>query len=208
MSLIRQKNPKAIFSATLDKFLDYDAAGKEFNIRFLDGDGTEKHRDSPPMSLSKGLITFSKRAAMTDEDFINEFKKRFMFVTAKYRYPKPNKNKEKDDKNQKIEYSTDYNNQVRIIAFEDSIDAIWQIKTDRKTHKSRLELVSAYNPFKKCFPSKIEAGYWPDGHFFYDLAPLNDSETLRKLVRQIERIKSNGHHEMNLAKRQGAQLSE
>ena len=63
------------------------------------------------MSLPRGLITFSKfkttvtnklssRDTLTEDEFVEEFKKRFMFIA---------------------------DNRLRIIAFEDSMDAVWEI---------------------------------------------------------------------------------
>ena len=106
------------------------------------------------MSLPKGLITFSKfQTTMTDkpsssntlseDEFVEEFKKRFMFIA---------------------------DNRLRIIAFEDSMDAVWEINENQE-----LELISAYCPLKRCFPSRIEQGFLPDNHFFYDLEILDES---------------------------------
>jgi hypothetical protein len=95
------------------------------------------------MSLPKGLITFSKRQTLTEDEFVEEFKKRFMFIA---------------------------DNRLRIISFEDSMDAVWEINEHQE-----LELISAYCPFKSCFPSRIEKGFLADNHFFYDLEILDGS---------------------------------
>ena len=173
---MRQKNPKAIFSPSLDKFLDYDSVEQEFVIRDLTG---SDERNTKLMSLPKGLITFSKRSTLTEDEFVEQFKRRFMFVA---------------------------DNRVRIISFEDSMDAVWEIN-EKNEKNQQLVLISAYCPLKRCLPSKIEEGFLPDRHFFYDLETLEASQTLFKLVKKIDRIKANVHHEMTIAKKLGANLS-
>lgn len=99
INFVDQANPKAIFSPNLERFLDYDTVQKEFVLR-----STYKISE-PYIRIPKGLVSqeISESLNMTENEFLKEFKKRFMWTS---------------------------NDSIRMISFLDKMDAIFKIVED------------------------------------------------------------------------------
>jgi hypothetical protein len=80
ITMVRQTNPRSVFSPNLDKFLDYDSVNQEFVIRMLDENGN----NFSSVNISKGIMgdQNSLNKHLTEEELISEVKKRFMFISA------------------------------------------------------------------------------------------------------------------------------